>query len=158
MKDVLVGYNKKKNTFLTRSMFVVVGICLILILLSLFYFRNYFATFSLFISSGLLIYYYTLPSKKINIKISDENIEINDTSINWSKIRSWDFLEFEQWIEITLFTNNLSQTYITFYFKRENIDKLNFFGNTMNFYKVKYDKGMSTNNSFQNLLRIISLK
>jgi hypothetical protein len=156
--STLFAKNKKADSFLKPSMFIVMAVCLLLVLLSIFYFQNYFATFSLFLATFFLMYSYWSPTKEIKIAISDNGLSVNETPNSWNKIIKWDKLDSEEYIEITLATKNVSQPYVNWYFLKTNYQSIEIFESAMQYYKIPREDGMATKDNFQNLLRILGLR
>jgi hypothetical protein len=156
--STIFATNKRKDIFFSPAMFVVTGICVILIILSLTISINYFATLSLFFATIALLYHYTQPPQEIKVTLDDSGISLDGRLIQWEKIVSWDELDLGDYIELSLITKSIQGTYTSFYLPRSQQQSLTIFRSAMNYYKVNRQEGMATSNTFQNLLRILGLR
>ena len=150
--------NKKADSFLKPAMFVVMAICAVLTTISVFYLQNYFTSFSLILATIFLVYSYWLPVKEIKIEINDIGLSVNETLTNWNKVIKWDRLDYQEYVEMSIATKNLSQPYVSWYFDRTNYQSIEIFESAMKYYKIPQEEGMSTKDNFQNLLRILGLR
>lgn len=159
MKQTTVfARDKRKDNFLKMPMFIVLGLCVFIVLVSYWYFQNIFGAICVFISAIFLLVHFAQRPKLIPIKIEQEGLIINQNLIQWSKMKEWDVIEMQDANELVILTSLWQDNYISLYFDLTEVRTLETITDSFNKQKIKYTKGMGLSNGFQNLLRILGLR